>query len=155
MLKSHLHMAHASHLNLNDARKFAKEVDGINRKTAIIVPAILGSMPFFWFCVVLALCSLPAVLTAFDTEVIKGALGLSNIFPQIIIKVSLIALVAWIAQTFIQLVALPILQVSSNASQAMAEAHTETILDRLDLDTAGGLPQVRDELLAAIKDIKQ
>jgi hypothetical protein len=54
-------------------------------KTAIIVPAILGSMPFFWFANVLALCSLPAVLTGFDNEVLKHALGLESFFPHVIL----------------------------------------------------------------------
>jgi hypothetical protein len=146
----HEHLANASSLALRETRALAADVQGINRKTAIVVPAILGSMPFFWFAVVLSLCSLPAVLAAFDTEVLKSAIGLSGFFPKVIIKVSLIALVAWVAQTFIQLVALPVLQVSNNAQMASAEEHTAVILDRLDTDTAGGITT----LLSAIDELR-
>ena len=125
------HLAAASGLGLagKSIRQIASETKGINAKTAVLVPAVLGSMPFFWFCVVLAVSSLPAVLTAFDSEVLKHALGLSSFFPAVIIKVSLIALVAWLAQTFIQLVALPVLQVASNATQAQAESNTHLLLE--------------------------
>ena len=59
-------------------------------------------MEFFWFAVILALLSLPEILTLFDTEVLKGAVGLASFFPSVILKVSLVGLVAWVAQTFIQ-----------------------------------------------------
>ncbi len=141
----HEHVACAAKLNV-ELRKANGEVHGFNNKVAVIVPAVLGSMAFFWVCVVLALCSLPAVLTAFDTEVLKGTLGLASFFPSVIIKVSLIALVAWLAQTFIQLVALPVLQVSNNAQMALVEEHTAVILDRLDTATAGGVRTVLEAI---------
>jgi hypothetical protein len=149
----HEHLAAEAAIALGDARRLAGETRGFNSKTAIVVPAILGSMPFFWFCLVLTLCSLPAVLSAFDHEVLKDAAGLRSFFPSVILKVSLIALVAWIAQTFIQLVALPVLQVSNNAQMAQQEAHATTILhgveraeDLLDLETAGGLRALQEHL---------
>ncbi len=148
----HEHVACAAKLNV-ELRKANGEVHGFNNKVAVIVPAVLGSMAFFWVCVVLALCSLPAVLTAFDTEVLKGAVGLAHVFPSVIIKTSLIALVAWLAQTFIQLVALPVLQVSNNAQMALVEEHTAVILDRLDTDTAGGVRAVL-EAIATIPGAK-
>lgn len=153
----HQFLAAESSLALRQTRAIAKETEGINKKTAIIVPAVLGSMPFFWFTVLLALCSLPAVLSAFDTEVLKGALGLAHFFPAVIQKASLIALVAWLAQTFIQLVALPILQVSNNAQMAAAEEHATAILrgveraeDLLNLETQGGLRALQDHLDARL-----
>ena len=128
-MRSYLHLAKASSVGLGEARKLSQDVSGVNAKTAIIVPAILGSMPFFWFANVLALCSLPAVLTGFDNEVLKHALGLESFFPHVILKAAMIALIAWIAQTYIQLVALPVLQVSNNAQMTLAEEHTKTLLD--------------------------
>jgi hypothetical protein len=47
----------------------------------------------------------------------------------VILKAAMIALIAWIAQTYIQLVALPVLQVSNNAQMAQAEDHTKTLLE--------------------------
>jgi hypothetical protein len=153
----HSHLAAESGVALRETRRLAAGYKGFNAKTAIIVPAVLGSMPFFWFCCLLAVCSLPAVLTAFDTEVLKRAIGLASFFPSVIVKVSLIALVAWLAQTFIQLVALPVLQVSNNAQMAQQEEHTAAILrgvehaeDLLDLHTAGGLRELRDYLDARL-----
>jgi hypothetical protein len=128
-MRGYVHLAKASSLGLGDAHKLSQDVSGINAKTAIIVPAILGSMPFFWFANVLAFCSLPAVLTGFDNEVLKHALGLESFFPHVILKAAMIALIAWIAQTYIQLVALPVLQVSNNAQMTLAEEHTKTLLD--------------------------
>jgi hypothetical protein len=143
----------ASEAGIGDVRKIARSVEGVNQKTAVVVPAILGSMPFFWFSIALTLCSLPAVLAAFDHEVLKDAVGLTSFFPSVILKVSLIALVSWIAQTFIQLVALPVLQVSNNAQMAQTEEHTATILhgveraeDLLNLETQGGLRALQDHI---------
>jgi len=140
----HVHVATAAKLNV-ELRKARGEVHGFNDNVAVIVPAVLGSMQFFWVCVVLALCSLPAVATAVDSELHLG-IGLASFFPSFLIKASLIALVAWIAQTFVQLVALPVLQVSNNAQMALAEEHTAVILDRLDCDTAGGLRTIIDAI---------
>jgi hypothetical protein len=147
----HHHLGDAASLGLKEARSLAGDCSGINRKTAIIVPAVLGSMPFFWFTIVLACLSLPAVVEGFCTEVLKTG----QIFPSTITKAALIALIAWIAQTFIQLVALPVLQVSNNAQMAQQEEHTGAILkgvnlaaDRLDVSTEGGLKTVVDEVKA-------
>lgn len=148
----------ASEAGIGNLRKLAEGVEGINRKTAVVVPAILGSMPMFWFSIALTLCSLPAVLSAFDHEVLKDALGLTSFFPSVILKASLIALVSWIAQTFIQLVALPVLQVSNNAQMAQTEEHTATILhgveraeDLLNLETEGGLRALQDHIDARLE----
>jgi hypothetical protein len=147
------HLAAEAGIAFGQLREVAAGITGFNKKTAVVVPAILGSMPFFWFSILLTLCSLPAVTAAFDHEVLKDALGLTAFFPSVIQKVSLIALVSWVAQTFIQLVALPVLQVSNNAQMAQQEEHAATILrsveraeDLLDLHTAGGLRELQDHL---------
>jgi hypothetical protein len=165
-MQSYLHLAKASPLGLGEARKLSQDVSGINAKTAIVVPAILGSMPFFWFANVLALCSLPAVLTGFDNEVLKHALGLESFFPHVILKAAMIALIAWIAQTYIQLVALPVLQVSNNAQMTLAEEHTKTLLaegaatrqhteamlDWMNLETKGGAQLILARIEEVAKD---
>jgi hypothetical protein len=62
-------------------------------------------------------------------------------------------LIAWIAQTFIQLVLLSIIMVGQNVQSLAADARSantfkdaETILDRLDLHTQGGLKAILDRL---------
>lgn len=95
------------------------------------------------FCII-AVVSLPAVLTtAFNMHV----------FPHWLVSVGLIALVAWIAQTFLQLVLLSVIMVGQNASAVAAdtranktEDNTEQILDRLDARTQGGLKDILDAI---------
>ena len=81
--------------------------------------------------------------------------------PTFLTKPGLILIVAWVAQTFIQLVLLSIIMVGqdvpSKASDARAErtfADGEVLLDRMNLATAGGLTQARDEIIAALKASK-
>jgi hypothetical protein len=83
-----------------------------------------------------------------------GVIALISL-PAAITSGSVIIIVAWIAQTFLQLVLLSIImvgqRVQSLASDARAEkefADTETILDRLDVNTAGGLADVLDAIHA-------
>ena len=71
------------------------------------------------------------------------------------IKAGRPAIISWIAQTFLQLVLLSIIMVGqtvqSAASDARAEKEfvdTETILDRLDANTAGGVKDVLDAIHA-------
>src|ERR1700740_1886421 len=62
-----------------------------NKKVAIALTKYVGTMWCFWVFCLLALFSLPAVLSGFST--------FNGVFPAVIIKASIIALVAWIAQT--------------------------------------------------------
>lgn len=62
-------------------------------------------------------------------------------------------IVAWISQTFFQLVLLPVIIVGQNvqgeASDARAQKtfeDTETIIDRLDLHTKGGITAILDRI---------
>jgi hypothetical protein len=88
---------------------------------------------------------LPAVLTT--------AFGLT-IFPHWLVAVGLIALIAWIAQTFLQLVLLSVIMVGQNVQQAASDARankqfedTETIVDRLDVSTQGGIEVLHKQLI--------
>jgi len=65
------------------------------------------------------------------------------------------AIISWIAQTFLQLVLLSIIMVGQSVQSAASDARaeksftdTETILDRLDTHTAGGLQEVLDAIHA-------
>jgi hypothetical protein len=64
-------------------------------------------------------------------------------------------IIAWIAQTFLQLVLLSIIMVGQSVQSAASDARgakefadTEIILDRLDVDTAGGIREVLDAIHA-------
>ena len=106
--------AHVHHVVLN--HDVHKQVHGegffgrINTRLAVIITKRVGSMWCAYLFALLAFVSLPTVIATHD--------------PMII--------VAWIAQTFLQLVLLPIIIVGQNvqaaASDARAEADHETLL---------------------------
>jgi len=122
----------------------------LNKKVALALTRYVGTMSCFWVFCVLALLSLPAVLSAFSA--FKG------VFPAVLIKTSIIALVAWVAQTFIQLVLLPALMVGQNLQNAAADARAaktfedvedarnciRQALSLLDVHTEGGLKVILD-----------
>jgi len=109
------------------------EVEGFNAKLALLITNAVGTMACAWAFAALALLSLPAAISTGQ----------------------LIIIVAWIAQTFLQLVLLSIImvgqRVQSAASDARAEkqfADTEVILDRVDETTASGIGIVLTEVKA-------
>lgn len=124
-------------------------IQRFNKKLAIRITKTVGTMWAAYVFALLSLCSLPAILTqAFHL----------TIFPGWLISASLIALVAWVSSYFLQLVLLPILMVGQNIQGEAGDARaaktfqdTETIVDRLDTETAGGLQTV----LAAIRALEE
>lgn len=149
-------MTHEHHTrrHLADAVRFSPAaikadmaaVEGFNAKFAVLITGAVGTMACAYLFCLLALLSLPAILIE------AGVLQSSDV-PKFLTKPGLILIVAWIAQTFIQLVLLSIIMVGqdvqSKASDARANkqfADTELIVDRLDLHTAGGLKDVADRL---------
>jgi hypothetical protein len=116
-----------------------------NQALAVKVTDAVGSMTCAYVFSVLSLLSLPAVLSAFNI--------FSGVFPSWMIKASLIALIAWIAQTFLQLVLLSVIMVGQNVQQLASDARaaktfedTEAILARLDGRTQGGITEILDAL---------
>ncbi len=87
----------------------ARDVDRVNAAIAVRATTVLSSMWFFWFCVILDLIELPAVL--------------QNLTPIIV--------VTYISQTVIQLLALPLLgagqRIIAAAQDARAEADHKTL----------------------------
>jgi hypothetical protein len=119
-----------------------------NKRLAVAITSLVGSMSCAYAFCVIALVSLPAVLTQ--------ALHV-HWFPSWMVSAGLIALVAWAAQTFLQLVLLSVILVGQNVQQAAGDARaektfddTEVIVDRLDTGTGGGLSDV----LAAIEGVR-
>ena len=93
----------------------------------------VGTMACAYLFAAIALISLPAAITS----------------GQVIV------IVAWVAQTFLQLVLLSIIMVGQSVQSAASDvramkqfADTETILDRLDVNTAGGITDVLDAIRA-------
>ena len=128
-----------------------------NKSVALAINRGVFTMNTFWLFNLLALCSLPAVLTGVGI-ISKGT------FPGWLVSASFISLIAWVAQTYLQLVLLPALGVGqslqSQAQDARAAKQFEdvealredvkTALDRLDTRTEGGLADVLAAVHAAI-----
>jgi hypothetical protein len=117
-----------------------------NKAFAVQCTNYVGSMTCAYVFGVIALISLPAVLTtAFHLTV----------FPSWLVSVGLISLIAWIAQTFLQLVLLSVIIVGQNVQQAAADVRasktfedTEVVVDRLDVHTEGGITEILHALNA-------
>src|SRR3979490_750316 len=116
-----------------EIKKAAREVEGFNAKLALVITRSVGTMTCAYVFAAIALISLPAAITS----------------GQVIV------IVAWVAQTFLQLVLLSIIMVgqtvqavASDERAAKEFADTETILDRLDINTAGGIRDVLDAVPA-------
>ena len=116
-----------------------------NKWLAIKVTTGVGSMTCAYVFSLIALVSLPAILSQFK--------AFHSTFPSWLIKTSLIALVSWIAQTYIQLVLLSVIIVGQNVQSAASDARatktfedTEVIVDRLDQHTEGGIKVILDRL---------
>ena len=131
--RSRQQVARAARFNPREIRKAVSEVEGFSAKLAVIITQGVGTMACAYVFALIALLSLPSAIKS----------------GQIII------IVAWVAQTFLQLVLLSIImvgqRVQSLASDARAEktfSDAEVIMDRLDTDTAGGLREVLDAINA-------
>lgn len=122
------HMQHA--ISLRGLRKDIERADGLNAKIAVFLTNMVGSMWCAYVFAVLALIGLPAALR-------PGGEGI----------------IAWIAQTFLQLVLLSVIMVGQNVQSEASDARaqrtyddTVAILDRLDVHTAGGIKDLADRL---------
>ncbi|HEY8641475.1 MAG TPA: hypothetical protein VIO84_01790 [Candidatus Dormibacteraeota bacterium] len=87
----------------------AGAINRLNGRIAVRATSVLSSMWFFWFCVLLDIAELPAVIQAATPVVV----------------------VSYISQTVIQLLALPLLgagqRIIAEAQDARAEADHETL----------------------------
>ncbi len=125
-------LAHAARFAPREIRKALSEVEGFNAKVALVITRSVGTMACAYVFGLIALISLPDAINAGRP-----------------------AIISWIAQTFLQLVLLSIIMVGQSVQSAASDARaeksftdTETILDRLDTHTAGGLQEVLDAIHA-------
>jgi hypothetical protein len=130
--KSHQLLTRAARFNPAEIKKALGEVEGFNAKVALLITRSVGTMACAYLFALIALISLPDA-----------------------IKAGRPAIISWIAQTFLQLVLLSIIMVGQAVQSAVSDARaekefadTETILDRLDTNTAGGIREVLDAINA-------
>ena len=94
-----LHSNSHAHTNVHGSHRIGR----INKKIALTITNAVGSMWAAYLFCALALVSLPAAIHSHDPSII----------------------VAWIAQTFLQLVLLPIIIVAQNVQAAAADARAK------------------------------
>ncbi len=119
-----------------------KDLKGINKfndKLAVKITKGVGTMWTGYLFAVLSLLSLPAILHLIFPKM--------NVFPQWLISASLIALIAWISQNFLQLVLLPIIMVGQNVIQSQQDAKAES-----DHRTLTYLANLQDEQMTELKN---
>jgi hypothetical protein len=138
---SQTHLEHPEVVHPDALKKPERGVSKFNTSLALKITNGVGSMWAAYLFTLLALVSLPAILT-------QGHFVPSGTFPSWLISVSLIALVAWIAQTFIQLVLLPIIMVGQNVIQSQNDAKAE-----VDHHTLTYLATLQDEQMTELKGI--
>ena len=134
------HLSDAVKLNPKQLRQDIASVEGFNAKVAVLITGGVGTMACAYIFAAIALISLPAAINS----------------GQVII------IVAWTAQTFLQLVLLSIIMVGQDVQSKAADARsektyqdTELLLDRLDIHTAGGLKDLHDSLVARLDALGQ
>ena len=140
-------LGHIVHVKATDHLPTGTRYARFNKKVAVFVTEKVGTMTCAYVFSLLALFSLPAILSAFKV--------FHSTFPAWLIKASIVSLVAWVAQTYIQLVLLSVIMVGQNIASAASDAraalefeHTEFIKDAVDLETAGGVRAVLDAVEA-------
>lgn len=108
----------------------ATKTSGVNAKIAVFLTNIVGSMWCAYLFAVIALIGLRPALQ-------PGGEGI----------------IAWIAQTFLQLVLLSVIMVGQNVQSVASDVRSQhtyedtlLILDRLDVHTAGGLKDLADRI---------
>jgi hypothetical protein len=129
-VKTEHHLAKALHPSPRVLKEAMGEAEGFNAKFAVLITRLVGTM----WCAYLFAC---IALVGLGPALKPGGEGI----------------VAWIAQTFLQLVLLSVIMVGQNVQSLAADARSantfkdaEAILDRLDIHTQGGLKAILDRL---------
>ncbi len=117
-------------ISVRGLRSDMQRVNGANAKIAVFLTNIVGSMWCAYAFAGIALLGLRPALR-------PGGEGI----------------IAWIAQTFLQLVLLSVIMVGQNVQSQASDLRSQhtyddtlEILDRLDIHTAGGLKDLADRL---------
>ena len=125
-VKTRRHIGQA--ISLRGLRSEVTRADGFNAKIAVFLTNIVGSMWCAYAFAILAFVGLGPALK-------PGGEGI----------------IAWIAQTFLQLVLLSVIMVGQNVQSVASDVRSEhtyedtvQILDRLNIHTEGGLKDLAD-----------
>jgi hypothetical protein len=139
-------LGHIVHRNTMDHHRDDTRYQRFNKRVAMWLVSHVGTMSCFWVFTLIALFGLPATVVAVGLHLHLGRL-------QWLTAGGFILLVQWVAQSYLQLVLLPGLMVGQNLQSAANDVRatktfedTEAILDRLSLDTEGGLKSVLDAI---------
>jgi len=124
-------------------KKLIKPAQGsiqrFNNNLALKITNAVGSMWSAYLFALLSLCSLPAIIVLINPSARQD-------FPAFIINASVITLIAWISQNFLQLVLLPIIMVGQNVMQTKQDAKTEA-----DHETLTYLANLQEEQMTILK----
>ena len=127
-VKTRHHIGQA--ISVRGLRADVKKADGVNAKIAVFLTNIVGSMWCAYVFAGIALIGLPPALK-------PGGEGI----------------IAWIAQTFLQLVLLSVIMVGQNVQSVASDIRSQRtyddtvqILDRLDVHTDGGIKDLADRI---------
>jgi hypothetical protein len=117
-------------ISVRGLRGEVQRANGVNAKIAVFLTNIVGSM---WCAYVFAIIALIGLRPALR----PGGEGI----------------IAWIAQTFLQLVLLSVIMVGQNVQSVASDIRSQhtyddtvLILDRLDIHTEGGLKDLADRI---------
>lgn len=130
------HVRHPKDLITREEEGFRK----FNTALALKITNAVGSMWSAYIFALLSVLSLPAILVLISP-------GLRHDFPKWIIATSLITLIAWISQNFLQLVLLPIIMVGQNVIQGQQEAKADA-----DHETLTYLANLQDRQMVALEN---
>lgn len=109
--RSNKHVVHPKDLLEKDLKGVNKFNDGL----AVRITKAVGTMWSAYLFAFLSFTSLPAIIVAISP-------ASRHYFPAWLIKTSMITLIAWISQNFLQLVLLPIIMVGQNVIQRQEDA---------------------------------
>lgn len=136
-VKAHHHIGEA--ISIRGLRADVAKADGFNAKIAVFLTNLVGSMWCAYVFAAIALIGLPPALR-------PGGEGI----------------IAWIAQTFLQLVLLSVIMVGQNVQSVASDLRSQhtyddtvQILDRLDIHTEGGLKDLADRIDALQTALRQ
>ena len=115
-------------------------VKKLNNSIAVKITNAIGSMWSAYLFALISLMSLPAILVLVSPN-------FRPYFPSWIIATSVITLIAWVSQNFLQLVLLPVIMVGQNVIQGQQEAKSET-----DHKTLTYLANLQEEQMVELKN---